>query len=754
MKKFLSLVLALAMVFSLAACGGSPAANSNPPADNSSAPSEDVGEPAAFTPVTYDYETLYNETLGEFYDLYMKAKEAGNVSERWAMMAVAEAKLMSTGAVSLTYSRGGNFAISRVAGRTITGILYGNDSDRSHQAVVCNEFIRSEDQAELRSIWNELHGTGTFLQAAKDYLTEKGYTFSDTYGYTYATDPTTFDLFATSQQTDTEPIVQTYDGLMEYDCENVLQPALATEMTMSEDGLKYTFKIREGQVWVDNQGRKVADVTADDWVAGMQHLFDAKGGLQSLLFGVIENAQEYATGETTDFEQVGVKAVDEYTLEYTLAAPCAYFPTMLGYSLFAPLCRDFYESQGGKFGLEYNAADPAYNYGKGPENIAYNGPYLMTSYTDHNSIIYKANESYWNPDNVTCKNLVWYYNDGSEATKAYEDAKAGITNGCSLTANILELARTETTDIIGEDGEPLSYFDAYHYNSATDATTFMGFYNLARLGFANFNDTSRMVSPQEHGSADVVREAMENETGEYTTDVEDDAARTHVAMNNQNFRLAMTFALDRGAYNAVQYGEELKYVNLLNTIVPGNFVYLEEEVTIDIDGTSKTFPAATSYGEVMQAALEVFGINAKVWDADLGSSQGFDGWYDLDQARSYMEAAIEELAAQGVVVDAEHPIEIDYAFAQDVDIFNNQANVFKQCMDTAFEGKVQVNLVGGSSDDVSYAAYQPNNGYEMNYDLSHQTGWGPDYGDPATWLDCFLPYGDGYMTTSLGLWHN
>ena len=282
----------------------------------------------------------------------------------------------------------------------------------------------------------------------------------------------------------------------------------------------------------------------------------------------------------------------------------------------------------------------------------------------------------------------------------------------------------------------------------------MGFYNLARLGFANFNDTSRMVSPQEHGSADVVREAMENETGEYTTDVEDDAARTHVAMNNQNFRLAMTFALDRGAYNAVQYGEELKYVNLLNTIVPGNFVYLEEEVTIDIDGTSKTFPAATSYGEVMQAALEVFGINAKVWDADLGSSQGFDGWYDLDQARSYMEAAIEELAAQGVVVDAEHPIEIDYAFAQDVDIFNNQANVFKQCMDTAFEGKVQVNLVGGSSDDVSYAAYQPNNGYEMNYDLSHQTGWGPDYGDPATWLDCFLPYGDGYMTTSLGLWHN
>lgn len=751
MKKFVSLMLALAMMLSLFACNSS-ADNSNPPENSTGAPGQSQGvQPGEFTPVTYDYETLYNENLGEFYDLYMEAKEAGSVSERWAKMAVAEAKLLSTGAVSLTRSLGGNYAISRVAGRTITGVLYGNDSDRSHQAVVCNEFIRSEDQAELRSMWNELHGTGTYLQAAKDYLTGKGYTLRDTYGYTYATDPTTFDIFATSQQTDTKPVVQTYDGLMEYDCENVLQPALATEMTMSDDGLKYTFKIREGQVWVDNQGRKVADVKADDWVAGMQHLFDAKGGLQSLLFGIIENAMEYATGEITDFEQVGVKAVDDYTLEYTLAAPCAYFPTMLGYSLFAPLSREFYESQGGKFGQDYDAAAASYTYGKAPENIAYNGPYLLTSYTDHNSLIYKANESYWNPDNVTCKNLVWYYNDGSEATKAYTDAKEGITNGCGLTANILELARTETVEI---DGEQVSYFDAYHYNSATDATTFMGFYNLARLGFANFNDPSRMVSTQEHGSADEVHAAMEAETGEYTSDIEDTAARTHVALNNQNFRLALTFALDRGAYNACQYGEELKYVNLLNTIVPGNFVYLEEEVTIDIDGTSKTFPAATSYGEVVQAALDVFGIKAKVWDADLGSSQGFDGWYDVDQAKAYMDAAIEELAAQGVVIDAEHPIEVDYAFAAEIDVFNNQANVVKQCMDAAFDGKVQVNLVGGSSDDVSYAAYQPDNGYDMNYDLSHQTGWGPDYGDPATWLDCFLPYGDGYMTTSLGLWHN
>lgn len=745
MKKFLSLLLALAMIFSLAACGGNgdtPA--SNPPAENSDAGTD---EPAAFTPVTYDYEALYNENLGEFYDLYMKAKEAGSPSERWALMAVAEAKLLATGTVSLSVSRGGNYAISRAAARTVTGVLYGNDSDRYHQGVVTNEFIRSEDQAALRALNVELSGTGTYLQAAKDYLLEHGYTLSDTYGYTYATDPTTFDIFATSQQVDTEPVVQTYDGLMEFDCENVQRPAMAESFEVSDDGLTYTFHIRQGQVWVDSQGRKVADVKADDWVAGMQHLLDAKGGLQPLLYGIIANAEQYATGEITDFEQVGVKAEDDYTLVYTLEAPCAYFNTMLGYSIFAPLSRDYYTSQGGKFGQEYDATAASYTYGKTPNNIAYSGPYLLTSYTDHNSFIYKANESYWNPDNVSCKNMVWYYNDGSQPTKAYEDAKAGLINGVGLNSSVLELAKTETVEI---DGETKTYFDAYHYTSATDATTFMGFYNLARLAFCNANDNSRMVSTQEHGSVD----AINVDEGAFISDVEDTAARTHAAMNNQNFRLALTFALDRGTWNALRYGEDLKYVALLNTIVPGGFVTLPEEVTIDINGTPTTFPANTNYGEIVQAGLDAFGIKAKVWDDETASSQGFDGWYNADEAKRYLDLAIEELAAQGVVIDAEHPIEMDYAFASDVEVFNNQANSLKQSIEGVLGDAVQVNLVGGSTDDVSYATYYVDNGFEMNYDLSHQTGWGPDYGDPATWLDCFLPYGDGYMTTSLGLWHN
>lgn len=118
----------------------------------------------------------------------------------------------------------------------------------------------------------------------KILLRGAGYTLKDTYNYQlYTQDPTTWDILATSQSVDAEAIVNTYDGLMEYDGEGTLQPALAESYEVSDDGLTYTFHLRKGATWVDSQGRKVADVTADDFVAGMQHMMDAQGGLEYLI---------------------------------------------------------------------------------------------------------------------------------------------------------------------------------------------------------------------------------------------------------------------------------------------------------------------------------------------------------------------------------------------------------------------------------------------------------------------------------------
>lgn len=93
-------------------------------------------------------------------------------------------------------------------------------------------------------------------QRLKKYLEEKGYTLKDEYNYRYTADPATWDILASSRATESRPLVNTFDGLMEYDSEGVQQPALAESYEVSEDGLTYTFHLRQGLEWVDSQGRK------------------------------------------------------------------------------------------------------------------------------------------------------------------------------------------------------------------------------------------------------------------------------------------------------------------------------------------------------------------------------------------------------------------------------------------------------------------------------------------------------------------
>ena len=174
---------------------------------------------------------LYNEALGDFNDALATAKEAETVDERYALMAVAEGKLMESAMMYPLTSKGGMYAMYRMAPRTKDYTLWGSDTDRYHQYVVTTDFIKAEDYNEMRAKWDELKGT---------------------------------------------------DGLMEYDVEGTLQPALAESYEVSDDGLTYTFHLRKDVKWTDSQGREVDTVKADDFVAGMQHMCDAQGGLEYL----------------------------------------------------------------------------------------------------------------------------------------------------------------------------------------------------------------------------------------------------------------------------------------------------------------------------------------------------------------------------------------------------------------------------------------------------------------------------------------
>ena len=724
MKKFtkiMSLVLALVMMLSLAACGGETGTDATEPAGN-----ETVEYVYPYADLLDNYDELssaiYADVLGEFQSTYEKAYEAETVSERYALMALAEAKLLESGVMLPTTTAGGNYAISRAVPYTSSSQMWGNDADRYHNLLVATELITVAHRDELKAMWAELKGTGTWEAEAKKFLEDNGYTLTDSYSMGYSSDPQTWDALATSMAADSEAIVNTFDGLVEYNSENVLSPALAESWEVSEDGLEWTFHIRQGVKWVDSQGREVADVTADDFVAGMQHVLEAGGGLEWLIDGVIVNAGEYYAGECTDFAEVGVKATDDYTLVYTLCEPITYFDTMLGYNVFAPMSRSFYESKGGKFGDEFDSSAESYTYGRTPDDIAYCGPYLVTNATAKNTIVFKANESYWNKDNINVKTLTWLFNDGSDPTKAYKDTVSGVLSGAGLNTNAVESAVAD------------GLFDDYAYVSLTNGTSYMAWVNLHREALVNFNDGVTAASEK----------------------TEEEVERFNAAILNQHFRMALAYGMDRASYNEQSVGATLRLNSVRNSYTPGTFVFITEDVTVDINGTATTFPAGTYYGEIMQAQIDADGFKFQAWnpeaDGGVGSSDGYDGWYNPENAAAEMALAVEELAALGLEISEENPIVVDFPYYSASQVMTNRAAVYKQSIEASLGGLVKVNLVDAiDGTNYNYATYYNTSGAEGNFDVNTNSGWGPDYGDPKTYLDTILPDYAGYMTKNIGI---
>lgn len=760
-KRVLALMLAVMMLVSaLAACGDnagtssdantSSSSESTPSSEVSSEPgesSEGEDEPAgtgAWTaPEVFDMNAedynhddassyYYDYTLGDFYKEYEVAKaEKLDVNKRYVLEALAEAKLLAAAVMLPTTANGGNYAIGRTAPGSVTTNSWGNDSERHHNMIVTTEPIKTADRDHLKEMLLELRGTHTYEAEARKWLTENGYTLKDSYTQTFTSFPVSWDLLSSSRTTESYPVVPTFDGLVEYDGENNENPALAESWDVSEDGLTYTFHIRKGVKWVDSQGREVADVKADDWVAGLQHAVDCGAGLGDLMDGVIMGLHDYISGETNDFTTVGITASDDNTLVYTLEEPCTYFLSMLHYSCAVPMSRDYYTSQGGKFGADFDPEDPAYVYGSDPDHIAYNGPYLITNATEQNSINYEANPTYWNADNITIKKINWLYNDNTDPTKAYNDMKAGTIDATGLNTSAVEAAKTDKVE-----GTDATWFDTYQYVTSTGMTSYQAFLNVMRSTWHNDRDENEAVSPQ----------------------TPEDAARTHIAMNNVHFRRALVTSVDRVSWNAQTVGDTLAPLSLRNSYTPGTFCQLTEDVTIDVNGESMTFPAGTDYGKILQAGLDAEGFKITVYKEDpsaengVGTSDGFDGWYDPAYALSELNIAIEELATAGVTVDESNPIQVDLPCPTYDTNRNNQKNSMKQSIEKALEGKVIVNLVScDNSDAWMYSGYWTDYGYQANYELFDLSGWGPDYQDPCSYLDTMLPDYSGYMAKSIGL---
>lgn len=277
------------------------------------------------------------------------------------------------------------------------------------------------------------------------------------------------------------------DCLVEYDSYGNLQPALAESWTVSDDNLVYTFTIRQGVKWVDSTGAEVAELTAEDFVTAAAYVLDANNasGTAASYFGVVKNAEAYfnytsylitsengtkttdADGnpievvEPVDFAEVGVKALDEYTLEYTLEKPVPYFLSSLTYVCYMPVYGPFLEEMGSSFGAA-----------TGPDTLLYCGAYILSEFSPQQTHVYTKNESYWDADQVYIDQIVETYNS-QYTTVGPQMVKTGEVDQADIGADILDawLLDPATADVVSKYRTEVdySYFYCFNFQPTFDA---------------------------------------------------------------------------------------------------------------------------------------------------------------------------------------------------------------------------------------------------------------------------------------------
>lgn len=175
-----------------------------------------------------------------------------------------------------------------------------------------------------------------------------------------------------------------YEGLVEIDGDNVVQPKIAKSWDVSEDGLKYTFHLRDDAKWTNGD-----PVTAHDFVFSWRRLADpATGSDYSFMVETmgLKNAGKVQKGELP-LEELGVKALDDYTLECELEVPVPYFLKLTYFGSFVPINEKFYNEHKEEFGSSM-------------DHILSNGPYVMKSIEPGYGFTFAKSDSYYNKDIV------------------------------------------------------------------------------------------------------------------------------------------------------------------------------------------------------------------------------------------------------------------------------------------------------------------------------------------------------------------
>ena len=452
-----------------------------------------------------------------------------------------------------------------------------------------------------------------------------GSTAPKTYGYVYSSDPETLDYLTSGKQSTKLATSNGIDGLFTNDKYGNLTPAVAEDWSVSKDGLTYTYKIRKGVKWFTSEGEEYTEETAKDFVNGLKHAADKKSEALYLAENSVKGLSDYLAGNSKDFSTVGVKAVDDYTLEYTLNQPEPYWNSKMAYSIFWPLNEEFEKSKGDDF------AKPT-----DPTSLLYNGPFLLKGLTAKSSIEFAKNEQYWDKENVHLDKVTLAFYDGSDQ----ESLERNFTSGAYSYARLFP-----TSSNYSKVAE--TYKDNIYYTPAGPGITGLGV-NIDRQSY------------------------------KYTAKTTDEEkTSTKKALLNKDFRQALNFAVDRTAYSAQINGKEGAPLAVRNLFVKPDFVAAGDKTFGDLvtekmaaygdewknvnfaDGQDGLFNADKAKAELAKAktALEAEGVKFPI-HLDIPVDQTNKGY--IARIQSFKQTVEKVLGEENVVIDI-HQISKDEA---------------------------------------------------------------------------------------------
>lgn len=224
-------------------------------------------------------------------------------------------------------------------------------------------------------------------------------------------DPKTIDPALNAAVDGSTVIANAFEGLMRVDDKDMPIPGVAEKYEISEDGLKYTFHLRKEAVWSDGQPVKAGDFeyawkralnpdTAAEYAYQLYYLKNGQGYNESKLPDA-----DLSTGiKKATADEVGVKAIDDSTLEVTLEYPVVYFLSLMAFPTYAPVRQDIVEGNE-KWALK-------------PETYICNGAFKMTQWKAKDVIVFEKNEKYWDAANVKLDKINYKMLDDQNASLA------------------------------------------------------------------------------------------------------------------------------------------------------------------------------------------------------------------------------------------------------------------------------------------------------------------------------------------------